>query len=68
MYLPPYTNLNKDFLKAIFKNEKRLFKITEVKQITVPLYEELNVGKLYEHYKGNAQLAPYLPDAYGKGR
>ena len=68
LHLPPRDNVNKDFLKKILKNEKRLLKLSEVNHIKVPLFEELNVAKLYEHYKSNPLLEPYLPDRYAKGR
>ena len=39
--------LNKDFLKQIFMEEKRLLRLDQVKRINVPLYDELAVGKLW---------------------
>ena len=51
LYLPPEYMMNKDFLKEIFVNEKRLLKLNEVQRINVPLYDELSVMKLWPMMK-----------------
>jgi len=43
--------LNKDFLKEVFTNEKRLLKLNQVSRINVPLYDELSVIKLWPMMK-----------------
>lgn len=43
-------------------------KTTAVKSIKVPLYEELNVSKLWETYRKDDRLHAYLPDHVAKGR
>ena len=35
-------------IKSIFKEEKKLLKLSEVKQIQVPKYDELSVKNLYD--------------------
>ena len=52
--MPPVNNLNKDFLRAILKNEKRVFTLLEVKKIKVPKYEELSIANLYDKIKDDA--------------
>ena len=47
LYLPPEYMLNKDFLKEVLTEEKKLLRLDEVKRISVPLYEELAVVKLW---------------------
>lgn len=48
--------MNKDFLKEIFINEKRLLKLDEVKRVCVPLYDELSVVKLWPMMKSEDQF------------
>ena len=43
LYLPPEYMMNKDFLKEVFREEKHLLKLNEVKRVNVPLYDELSV-------------------------
>ena len=68
LYLPPYNNLNKDMLKGILNGSKSVFNLGEIRHINVPLYEELNVKKIFEHYKEEPLLKPYMPDKMAKGR
>lgn len=39
--------LNKDFLREVFKEEKGLLKLSEVKWRNVPFYDELAVKKIW---------------------
>ena len=39
--------VNKDFLKEVFIEEKSLLKLSEVKRVNVPLYDELSVISLW---------------------
>ena len=54
--------LNKDFLKQILADKKRLLKLSEVKLITVPHYHELSVKALYPHMIEDAEFRLYFPD------
>ena len=40
--------LTKGMIKGIFKEEKELLKLKDVKQIQVPKYDELSVKNLYD--------------------
>ena len=68
MYLPPYSGMNKDFLKQILSDEKQVLLTKDVNQIKVPLYEELNVVKLWSMYRSDDRLKHFLPDRVAKGR
>jgi hypothetical protein len=46
-YLPPIESVNKDFLKKILVNEKKLLQLNGVRFVKVPKYEELSVKALY---------------------
>ena len=46
-FLPPASQVNKDFLKQVFAGEKMLLKKKAVTTIEVPHYDELSVRKLW---------------------
>ena len=50
-YLPPPSQVNKDFLKAVFREEKKLLKKKKVEYIHVPKYDELSVKALWPTFK-----------------
>lgn len=66
--MPPINNVNKDFLRQVFTNEKRLLKLSEIRPITVPLYDELSVKNLYSQMIEDPQIAMYLPNVMDKNR
>ena len=68
LYLPPEYMVNKDFLKAVFKREKALLKLSEVKRINVPLYDELSVVSIWPMVKTDKHLMCYFPEKLPKGR
>ena len=39
--------INKDFLKQVFSEEKKLLEISKVKFINVPHYDELSVKRFW---------------------
>ena len=60
--------LNKDFLKEVFADKKRLLKLKEVKWINVPLYDELSVAKLWPLMQDDTNFMLYMPSKLPKGR
>ena len=60
--------LNKDFLKEVLTEEKKLLRLDEVKRISVPLYEELAVVKLWPMMQSDEQFMQYFPNKLPKGR
>ena len=60
--------LNKDFLKEVFTNKKRLLKLHEVTRICVPLYDELSVIKLWPMMKKDEEFMKFFPTKMPKGR
>ena len=54
LYLPDDTMFNKDFLKLVLADEKKLMPINEVRFINVPHYDEVSVKRLWPKMK----LAP----------
>ena len=47
MYVPPGKMVNKDFLRKVFNEEKRLFHLSEFLYVNMPKYDELSVRKFY---------------------
>ena len=43
--------INKDFLKQVFANDKRLMKLSELKPVNVPKFDELSVKNIYPKIK-----------------
>ena len=60
--------VNKDFLREIFVEQKRLLKLSEVKWIAVPRYDELSVQNMYPKFKKDPQLSMLMPNHLPKGR
>ena len=62
--MPGETSVNKDFLKDIFTEEKKLLKKKEVDYIAVPQWDELSVMKLWKDLKDDAAFNVYFQDTY----
>ena len=45
--MPPEKQINKDFMRQVLINEKRLLKKKEVNYIHVPAFEELSANRLW---------------------
>ena len=68
LYLPPDPMINKDFLKQILCEEKKLLTLKEVQNICVPKYDELSVTNLYPDLSQRQDFMKYFPDSMPKGR
>ena len=60
--------LFQDFAKEIFKGNKRVLKLSDLKQIEVKRFDELSVKNLYKDLLSLDGVADYFPDKYSKGR
>ena len=60
--------INKDFLRKILLEEKKLLTLEEKKEVSVPKYDELSVNMLYPKFKDDARFMAYFPDILPKGR
>ena len=58
----------KEFQKALFAGEKKLMKLSDVKLISAPKYDELSVKALYPIFIRLDGMKYYFPDKYSKGR
>lgn len=66
--VPPEKQLNKDFLKKVLTNEKKLLHISQVKFINVPHYNELSVKTFWPRMQQDAEFMKYMPDPTPDGR
>lgn len=60
--------VNKDFLKQVLGDEKKLLPIAECRFINVPKYDELSVKGIYPLFQEDAEMMQYFPDAYPTGK
>ena len=47
LYVPPSKMVNKDFIKQVLSEEKRLLSLNKVKYVNMPRYDELSVAKFW---------------------
>ena len=59
-YLPPPNQVNKDFLRQVFTDEKKLFKKKNVDFIHIPQWDELSVKKLWKDLKDDVAFNIYF--------
>jgi hypothetical protein len=50
MLVPPKTMMTGDFLKDVFKDEKKLLKLSDVRPCHPPHYDEISVVNLYDDW------------------
>ena len=62
--MPPEHQTNKDFWKALLKDEKKALKQEVVRPITIPRIDELSVPKIFGMVKDDPRIKPYLPSCY----
>ena len=65
--LPPENQINKEFIKKLYRGEKIIFKIQSVRFINVPKLEELSVTNMLKLVKDDKELLKYWPDEYLTG-
>jgi len=68
LYVPPPAIMNKDFLKQVLAEEKKLLPLKNLKTVNVGHYPELAINKMYKEFAARPALKPYLPDTFPKGR
>ena len=68
LYLPPDTMLNKDFLRDVLQDKKKLMKQADITPITVPKYDELSVKALLPEWQAQPDFWVYFPDKLPKDR
>ena len=67
-YLPPFSQVNKDFLRQVFKEEKKLLKKQQVSYIHVPKYDELSVKSLWPTFKDDLEFTSFFPETFAESK
>ena len=65
--MAPEKMITKEYMKAVLRGDKELLKMTQVKHINVPAYDEIGVKALYEKALKMKGMGKYFPDKYPKG-
>ena len=60
--------LNKDFIKLVLVEKKKLLSMSEVKQFHITKYDELSVKKLWPLMFKVESFMIYMPDSTPEGR
>ena len=60
--------VNKDFLKQVLNDEKKLLSLAECKLISVPKFDELSVRNIYPRVINDDEIMMYFPDSYPKDK
>ena len=68
LYVPPEKMLNRDFIKQLLTEEKKLLELREVRHVQVPRYDELSVKKFWPLMQPDAGFMQYMPDPTADGR
>ena len=60
--------LNRDFMKQLLGEEKKLLELRAVRQCNVPRFDELSVKKFWPLMQPDANFMLYMPDPTPEGR
>ena len=68
LYVPPEKMLNRDFMKQLLVEDKKLLELRHVVHVAVPRYDELSVKKLWPLMQRDQVFMQYMPDPVPDGR
>ena len=60
--------LNRDFIKQLLREDKKLLELRQVIQVSVPRYDELSVKKFWPLMHQDPAFMQYMPDPTPDGR
>ena len=60
--------LNKDYLRLLLKDKKKLMPIHKIKSVNVPKFDELSVKNIFPLMKKDDEFMAYFPDKLPEGR
>lgn len=64
----PKSQVNKDYLKELFLEQKSLLKLSDVRSIKVPKFDELSVKNLFDRFKEDETIMKYMPNKTADGK
>ena len=50
-YVPPESMVNKDFIRDVLAERKKLMRLSAVKSVNVPHFDEISVKNIYPIFK-----------------
>ena len=62
LYVPPEKMLNRDFMKQLLAEAKKLLELSAVRHVNMPRYDELAVKKFWPLMQQDAAFMQYMPD------
>ena len=62
LYVPPTKMLNRDFMKQLLAEQKKLLELRQVVHVNVPHYDELSVKKFWPLMQQDPAFMQYMPD------
>ena len=68
LYVPPEKMLNRDFMKQLLVEDKKLLELRQVVHCSVPKFDELSVKKFWPLMQKDAVFMLYMPDPTLDGR
>ena len=68
LYVPPEKMLNRDFMKQLLAEDKKLLELRHVVHVNVPRYDELSVKKFWPLMQQDPAFMQYMPDPTPDGR
>ena len=60
--------VNKDFLKQVLTDEKKLLQLNQVKYVNVPRYDELSVKRFWPILREDEKFMSYMPNPTAEDR
>ena len=68
LYVPPEKMVNRDFMKQLLAEAKKLLELRAVRHVNMPRYDELSVKKFWPLMQRDAAFMQYMPDPTADGR
>ena len=66
--MPPKNQVNKDFLRLVFQDKKKLLKKADISYINVRHFEEISVKNLWATLKDDEAFSIYFNSKYAENR
>ena len=68
LYVPPEKMLNRDFMKQLLVEDKKLLELCKVIHCSIPRFDELSVKKFWPLMQQDKAFMLYMPDPTPEGR
>ena len=67
-YVPPEFMVNKDFIRDVLAERKKLMKLSAVKSVNVPHFDEISVKSVFPLFKDDPEIMNYIQDFLAAGK